>query len=94
MLPPTFDPAKFPVPGGIEVPLASFPEGEYRLEIKVTDKVSGKDPDRDVNFTVKAASNAREAASRGRIIRTESRESRARLSGVDDREAPWALRPV
>ena len=37
-LPPTFDPAKFPVPGGIEVPLKTFPEGEYRLEIKITDK--------------------------------------------------------
>jgi hypothetical protein len=55
MLPPTFDPAKFPVPGGIEVPLASFPEGEYRLEIKVTDNVSKKVVTRDVNFTVKAS---------------------------------------
>jgi hypothetical protein len=55
MLPAAFDPAKFPVPGGIEVPLTSFPEGEYRLEVKVTDKVSGKVVTRDVNFTVKAA---------------------------------------
>jgi hypothetical protein len=55
MLPPTFDPTKFPVPGGIEVPLKSFPEGQYRLEIKVTDKVSGKVVTRDVNFTVKAS---------------------------------------
>jgi len=55
MLPPTFDPAKFPVPGGIEVPLASFPEGEYRLEIKVTDNVSKKVVTRDVAFTVKAS---------------------------------------
>jgi hypothetical protein len=55
MLPPTFDPAKFPVPGGIEVPLASFPEGEYRLEIKVTDNVSKKVVTKDVNFTVKAS---------------------------------------
>jgi hypothetical protein len=54
-LPPTFDPAKFPVPGGIEVPLASFPEGEYRLEIKITDKNNGKTVTRDVNFTVKAS---------------------------------------
>ncbi|MGQ0733553.1 MAG: hypothetical protein ACT4QD_07865 [Acidobacteriota bacterium] len=54
-LPPTFDPAKFPVPGGIEVPLTSFPEGDYRLEIKVTDKNSGKTLTRDVNFTVKAS---------------------------------------
>jgi len=55
MLPPTFDPAKFPVPGGIEVPLSTFPEGDYRLEIKVIDKVSGKTVTRDVNFTVKAS---------------------------------------
>lgn len=55
MLPPTFDPSKFPVPGGIEVPLTTFPPGDYRLEIKVTDKVSGKVVTRDVNFTVKAS---------------------------------------
>ena len=55
MLPPTFDPTKFPVPGGIEVPLATFPEGEYRLEIRVTDKVSNSVVTRDVNFTVKAS---------------------------------------
>jgi hypothetical protein len=54
-LPPQFDPAKFPVPGGITVPLASFAEGEYRLAIKVTDKVSGKVITRDVNFNVKAS---------------------------------------
>lgn len=54
-LPPTFDPAKFPVPGGIEVPLASFPEGDYRLEIKIIDKTNGKTLTRDVNFTVKAS---------------------------------------
>jgi hypothetical protein len=54
-LPPTFDPAKFPVPGGIEVPLSAFPEGEYRLEIKITDKNNGKVDTRDVNFTVKAS---------------------------------------
>ncbi len=54
-LPPTFDPAKFPVPGGIEVPLASFPEGEYRLEIKISDKASGKTLTKDINFTVKGA---------------------------------------
>ena len=54
-LPPTFDPAKFPVPGGIEVPLASFPEGDYRLEIKISDKASGKTLTKDVNFSVKGA---------------------------------------
>ena len=54
-LPPQFDPVKFPVPGGITVPLASFGEGEYRLAIKINDKVSGKTLTRDVNFTVKAS---------------------------------------
>lgn len=52
-LPPQFDPAKFPVPGGITVPLKSFPEGEYRLEIKITDKTSTKVLTRNVPFIVK-----------------------------------------
>ena len=55
-LPPQFDPAKFPVPGGVTVPLTSFGEGEYRLEIKVTDKTSNKVLTRNVNFSVKATS--------------------------------------
>ncbi|MEW6322691.1 MAG: hypothetical protein AB1635_16590 [Acidobacteriota bacterium] len=54
-LPPQFDPAKFPVPGGITVPLATFPEGAYRLEIKISDKASGKTLSRDVKFNVKAS---------------------------------------
>ena len=54
-LPLQFDPAKFPVPGGITVPLASFGEGQYRLSIKISDKVLGKVLTRDVNFTVKAS---------------------------------------
>jgi hypothetical protein len=54
-LPPTFDPSKFPVPGGIEVPLQSFPEGDYRLEIKIIDKASGKTVTKDIPFTVKGA---------------------------------------
>jgi hypothetical protein len=53
-LPPQFDPAKFPVPGGITVPLKTFGEGEYRLEIKITDKTSSKVLTRDVRFTVKS----------------------------------------
>ena len=53
MLPPQFDPAKFPVPGGITVPLASFGEGQYRLAIKITDKAANKTITRDVKFTVK-----------------------------------------
>ena len=52
-LPPQFDPAKFPVPGGITVPLASFGEGQYRLAVKITDKAAGKTITRDVKFTVK-----------------------------------------
>ena len=52
-LPPQFDPAKFPVPGGITVPLSSFGEGDYRLAIKITDKAAGKTINRDIKFTVK-----------------------------------------
>ncbi|MFA5911026.1 MAG: hypothetical protein WC815_19795 [Vicinamibacterales bacterium] len=52
-LPPQFDPAKFPVPGGISVPLASFGEGQYRLAIKITDKAAKKTLTRDIKFTVK-----------------------------------------
>ncbi len=52
-LPPQFDPAKFPVPGGITVPLKSFGEGEYRLEITVTDKTTNKVLTRNVPFVVK-----------------------------------------
>lgn len=37
---------------GQEMPLARFPDGDYRLEINVTDKTSGKSLKRDVNFTV------------------------------------------
>lgn len=40
-LPPQFDVAMgHQLPGSLVVPLASFPEGEYRLEIKVTDKLA------------------------------------------------------
>jgi hypothetical protein len=39
---------------GQAVPLASFPAGDYRLEIKVTDKLGTKTVTRDVNFTVTA----------------------------------------
>ncbi|HKT80848.1 MAG TPA: hypothetical protein VJP86_11555 [Vicinamibacterales bacterium] len=37
---------------GQSVPLASFPEGDYRMEVKVTDNVAKKTVSRDVNFTV------------------------------------------
>ena len=53
-LPPQFDPAKFPVPGGITVPLASFGEGAYRLNVKITDKANNnKVLSQDIKFTVK-----------------------------------------
>jgi hypothetical protein len=52
-LPPQFDPTKFPVPGGITVPLGSFAEGQYRLAVKITDKASGKTKNQDIKFTVK-----------------------------------------
>lgn len=52
-LPPQFDlAAGHQLQTGQAVPLASFPEGDYRLEIKVTDKISNKTLTRDVNFTV------------------------------------------
>jgi hypothetical protein len=50
---PQFDPtAGQPLMAGQGVPLASFPEGEYRMLIKVTDIVTGKSIERDVSFSV------------------------------------------
>jgi hypothetical protein len=52
-LPPQFDvTAGHQLQAGQGVPLGSFPEGDYRLEIKVTDKIADKSLTRDVNFTV------------------------------------------
>ena len=54
-LPPQFDVAAgHQLPGSLVVPLTSFPVGDYRLEIKVTDKISGKAFTQNVNFTVEA----------------------------------------
>jgi hypothetical protein len=54
-LPPGFDfSAGHQLQAGQAVPLTSFPEGEYRLEIKVTDKLADKSLTRNVNFTVAA----------------------------------------
>jgi hypothetical protein len=39
----------------LSVPLATFPPGRYRLEIKVTDKPSGKSLTNNVNFEVSAS---------------------------------------
>jgi hypothetical protein len=52
-LPPQFDfAAGHQLQSGQAVPLASFPAGEYRLEIKITDKLANKSLTRDVTFTV------------------------------------------
>ncbi len=52
-LAPAFDAAAGQnVISGQTVPLASFPEGGYRLEIKVTDKIAGKSIVRSVDFVV------------------------------------------
>jgi hypothetical protein len=52
-LPPQFDlAAGHQLPGSLAVPLTSFPEGDYRLEIELTDKTSSKTIKRDVTFSV------------------------------------------
>jgi hypothetical protein len=43
------------IPNFLEVPLLSFMPGDYRLEIKITDKPSGKTVTQNVNFTVAAS---------------------------------------
>ena len=42
------------VTGSLSIPLASFETGDYRLEIKVTDKVSSKSITENVSFNVGA----------------------------------------
>jgi hypothetical protein len=44
------------ISAGQSVPLASFPEGEYRLEVKVLDKLANKTLTENVPFTVVAGS--------------------------------------
>jgi hypothetical protein len=52
-LPPNFDfAAGHQLQSGQAVPLASFPEGDYRLEIKITDKIANKSLTREIIFTV------------------------------------------
>jgi hypothetical protein len=54
-LPPQFDTASgHQLVAGQSLPLGSFPEGEWRLEIKVTDKISGKTVTHNVKFVVTA----------------------------------------
>lgn len=49
----SFDPSgNSSIQAGQGVPLQSFPEGAYRLEIKITDKLSAKVLTQNVNFTV------------------------------------------
>jgi hypothetical protein len=48
-----FDPSgNSSIQAGQGVPLQSFPEGTYRLEIKITDKLTSKVLTQNVNFTV------------------------------------------
>jgi hypothetical protein len=50
---PSFDPRNGePVMAGQVVPLAGFEDGEYRLDVQVTDLLTGKTVSRDVMFTV------------------------------------------
>jgi len=52
-LPPEFDfDAGHQLVAGQSVPLTSFPEGEYRLEVKITDKMAVKTITRNMTFTV------------------------------------------
>ena len=54
-LPPQFDPAAgHQLVAGQSLPLGAFAEGEWRLEIKVTDKISGKTVTHNVKFVVTA----------------------------------------
>jgi hypothetical protein len=55
ILGPPFDPgAGQPVMAGQGVPLAGFPEGEYRLLIRVTDLISNRSLEREIAFTVRS----------------------------------------
>jgi hypothetical protein len=56
-LPPNFDPTQgHQIVGGQAVPLASFPDGDFRLEVKITDNKASKSITRDVTFSVVPAS--------------------------------------
>ena len=55
-LPPSFDMASgHQLQSAQAVPLGSFPAGDYRLEIKVTDKLADTSLTRDVNFSVSSS---------------------------------------
>ena len=55
ILGPPFDPGSGqPVMAGQGVPLAGFPEGDYRLLIRVTDRIARRSLEREVTFTVRS----------------------------------------
>ena len=55
ILGPPYDPeAGQPVMAGQGVPLAGFPEGEYRLLIRIMDRISKRSLEREVAFTVQS----------------------------------------
>jgi hypothetical protein len=50
-----FDPAAGqPVMAGQGVPLSGFQEGDYRLAITITDRISGRSLGREISFTVRS----------------------------------------
>ncbi len=51
-LPPDFNPAVHQIMGGQSIPLGTFPFGDYRLEVKVTDKVGGTSTVARATFSV------------------------------------------
>jgi len=52
-LPPQFDAAAgHQLVGGLSIPLASFPEGDYRLEIKITDVAGNKSKTESVTLSI------------------------------------------
>jgi hypothetical protein len=53
-MPPGFDPSSSnsSIQAGQGIPLQSFTDGSYRLEIKITDKQSGKVLTQNTTFTV------------------------------------------
>ena len=56
-LPPQWDGVTMnQISAGQSVPLASFPEGDYRLEVKIVDKLANKTIAESVNFSVAAGS--------------------------------------
>jgi hypothetical protein len=51
-LPPQFDATTYQLQGGQAFPLASFPAGRYRLDIKITDRIANRAIARDIPFSI------------------------------------------